>query len=121
MDEDKEAYSNQQAEQANRDAVVSFVSGLAEAYDALSTDPDVAVRTATYIRDLLGVDIPADVLAGMMNRRRYTMTIDQEFVDIETTNTEFLYSLEKIKTKPDVMSWLDPSVLREARPELVKI
>lgn len=106
---------------ANREAVVNFVAGLVEAYDALNSDPDVAVRTATYIRDLLGVDIPADVLAGMMQRRRYTMTIDQEFIDIETQNTEFLFNLERIRHKPEVLSWLDPSVLREVRPELVKI
>ncbi len=107
--------------EANRGAMVDFVAGLVEAYEALNSDPEVAVRTGAYIRDLLGVDLPADVLAGMMQRRKYTMTIDQEFIEIEKQNTQFLFDLQRITTQPDVMSWLDPSVMREVRPDLVLI
>jgi ABC-type nitrate/sulfonate/bicarbonate transport system substrate-binding protein len=105
----------------NRETVKLFVAALAEALDELTTDPNVATRTAQYIRDLLTVDLPVDVLAAMMKRRKYTMSITSEFVETEKVNTEFLFQLGRIKTKPDVMSWLDPSILREVRPDLVTV
>ncbi|TCT03598.1 ABC transporter substrate-binding protein [Aquabacter spiritensis] len=105
----------------NRETVKLFVAALVEALEELNKDPNVANRTAVYIRDILGVDIAADVLAVMMKRRKYTMSITPEFIAAEKVNTDFLFDLGRLKTKPDIMSWLDPSVLREVRPDMVTI
>lgn len=105
----------------NRETVKLFLAALVDALEELNKDPNVADRTAEYIHDLLGVNIPVDVLSKMMKLRTYTMSITPEFVEAEKVNTDFLFQLGRLKTKPDVMSWLDPSVLREVRPDLVTI
>jgi len=105
----------------HRPEVEAFTKSLVDALDMLKNDPDAPKRVGGYVRELLAVDIPVDTLAEMIKRREYTMTIDQEFLDIEKQNTEFLSGLGRIKTKPEVTSWLDTSVLKKVRPELVKI
>lgn len=106
---------------ANQKAVQRLLAGLADAMDQLKANKSAVEHAATYIREVQGVDIPVDALSGMITNRIYTMTISKELVNIEKVNTEFLHRLGRIKTKPDVMSWLDPEPLRSVRPDLVTI
>jgi ABC-type nitrate/sulfonate/bicarbonate transport system substrate-binding protein len=107
---------------SNKEMIRKLLAALAEALDELkSGKPELLMRVANFIREAQGITIPAETLVEMMRRRTYTMTIDKTFLDAQAVNTEFLHGLGRIKTKPDVRSWIDPEILRSVRPDLVKI
>ena len=106
--------------QENGDTVRKVLKGIVEAQRTLASDRGIS-EAATYIHDKEGIDIPVDALEAMIKQRKFTMRINKDFIDAEAANSQFLLEMEKIKRKPDVLSWLDPAPLREVQPDFVEI
>lgn len=107
--------------EAHQDAVKRLLRSMVEAMNFLvNASPSELTKAATYLRETNRISIPVTVLVGMMKRRRYTMTIDQAFLEAEKQNTLFLAKMGKIEHALSVDSWLDREPLRAVHPELVK-
>jgi NitT/TauT family transport system substrate-binding protein len=63
---------------------------------------------------------PAD-MADIMEVNRYTPLIDDQMVSDLNELADFLYGLQRIKTRPNARDWIDIEPLRAVRPELVRI
>jgi ABC-type nitrate/sulfonate/bicarbonate transport system substrate-binding protein len=105
---------------ANGDVVRKVLKGFVEAQKMMESGK-ADNQAAGYIRDKEGIDLPLDALESMMKQRNFTMRIDKDFIDAQTTNTQFLFEMGKIKQKPDVLSWIDSKPLREVEPSYVRI
>jgi len=65
--------------------------------------------------------VPEDELVRMIEKRSFTMAIDQPLVDALQTMTDFLHSVGKINRKPEVREWLATRFMRGVRPDLVTV
>lgn len=108
--------------QSNGEAVRKLLAGLLQALEFMQSGDDASLRmAATHVRAEEQLDLPVEVLVSMMKRRRYTMSLDKDLLDVETQNTDFLMKMGKISHKPTPQSWLDPEPLRSVKPDLVSI
>ncbi len=99
-----------------------LLASLATALEMLrNASPAQMAHIAEDIRAVEKINLPTEVLVGMMKKRRYTMTIDKTFIAAQATNTKFLKGMGKIGKEIPVTSWLDTGPLRAVRPDLVKI
>jgi ABC-type nitrate/sulfonate/bicarbonate transport system substrate-binding protein len=100
--------------------VKAVLRGLLKANDEIQTI-DGKAQAAQLVHQNEMPDIATDVLLTMMKTRTFTMTIDQPLVDDLQRMTDFLLSIGRINQRVEVPEWLRPALLREVRPELVKI
>jgi ABC-type nitrate/sulfonate/bicarbonate transport system substrate-binding protein len=100
--------------------VKTVLRGLLKANDEIQT-ADGKAQAAQLVHQNEMPDIATDVLLTMMKARTFTMTIDQPLVDDLQRITDFLLSIGRINQRVEVREWLRPALLREVRPELVKI
>jgi NitT/TauT family transport system substrate-binding protein len=70
---------------------------------------------------LLGQDIqlPVDDIKAMVLENRYDMSVTSEMIADISRTIEFLAGLGKLKTKPSVAEFVDPSFLSRVAPGLV--
>ena len=66
-----------------------------------------------------GMD-PGD-MTDIMMENRYTLSLDDQLADDVDRLTDFLYSQKNIDSKPEARAWVDPTHLREVRPQLVTL
>jgi ABC-type nitrate/sulfonate/bicarbonate transport system substrate-binding protein len=60
-------------------------------------------------------------MADIMNVNRYTLMLDEEMVADLNGLAEFLYGLQRIKSRPNAKDWIDPTALKAVRADLVKL
>lgn len=63
---------------------------------------------------------PAD-MADIMKVNRYTLMIDEEMVADLNGLADFLYGLQRIKSRPNAKEWIDAAPLKAVRADLVKL
>src|SRR4029077_10707394 len=66
-----------------------------------------------------GMD-PRD-MTDIMMENRYTLSLDDQLGEDVDRLTDFLYSQKNIDSKPEARAWIDPTHLREVRPQLVTL
>ena len=94
--------------------VVAVLRALAKSVDYIHSSPD---DVAKILAGKLKLDI-ADVKV-MMSENKYSMKIDKALAEDFANLTAFLYSIGKLKSKPDINDWVEPSFLKKVRPEWV--
>lgn len=63
---------------------------------------------------------PAD-MSDIMNVNRYTLMIDEEMVADLNGLADFLYGLQRIKSRPNAKEWIDAGPLKAVRADLVEL
>lgn len=76
-------------------------------------------ETVAILAKELNLD-PAD-MADIMDVNRYTLSIDDEMVADLNALADFLYGLQRIKTRPNARDWIELEPLRAVRADLVRI
>jgi ABC-type nitrate/sulfonate/bicarbonate transport system substrate-binding protein len=90
---------------------------------ALARSDDYIQKHKSEASDILAKEfgiVPED-MAHIMTENRYTVAIDDQMADDIDRLTDFLYNQKNIQSKPTARSWIDPSFLREVRPQLVTL
>ena len=100
--------------EAYPNTILAVLSALTKAADYIENNPDDVANILSQ-RFKLSVD---DVRV-MMSENNYTMKIDEEMAEDFTNLINFLYSVGKLKSKPEVNDLIDSSFLKKVKPELV--
>jgi ABC-type nitrate/sulfonate/bicarbonate transport system substrate-binding protein len=100
--------------------VKAVLRGLLKANEQIQS-PDGRRQAAQLVRKNEMPAIPEDVLLKMIETRTFTMTIDAPLVDGLQKMTDFLLSVGRIDRKVEVREWLQPKLMRELHPDLVKV
>jgi ABC-type nitrate/sulfonate/bicarbonate transport system substrate-binding protein len=100
--------------------VKAVLRGLVKANDRIQT-ADGQAQAAQFVHRNEMPGMATDVLLSMMKQRTFTMMVDQPLVDDLQKMTDFLLSIGRINQRIEVREWLRPALLREVRPELVKV
>jgi ABC-type nitrate/sulfonate/bicarbonate transport system substrate-binding protein len=94
--------------------VEAVLRALAKAVDYIESNPD---DVANILAKRLKLDV--DDVKVMMGENKYAMKIDNELAEDYTNLISFLYSIGKLKSRPDVKDLFEPSFLKRVRPEWV--
>jgi ABC-type nitrate/sulfonate/bicarbonate transport system substrate-binding protein len=94
--------------------------GLLKANDQMQTAQGQD-RAAQLVHQNEMPNIPEPVLLDMIKTRTFSMTIDPPLLDDLQRMTDFLLKAGRINRRVDVREWLRPALLREIRPDLVKV
>jgi ABC-type nitrate/sulfonate/bicarbonate transport system substrate-binding protein len=100
--------------------VKAVLRGVLKANDQIQT-PQGQTRAAQLVHQNEMPQISEDVLLSMLKTRTFTMTIDPPLVADLQKMTDFLLAAGRIDQRVEVREWLRAALMREVRPDLVKV
>lgn len=98
------------------ETVKQALTALAMASDFIEQNRDeaVAILSAEF-------GLTPEQLSAIVDVNRFTLSLDDQMADDMNRLAQFLAGLGKIVQNVDVREWIRPDLLREIRPELVKL
>lgn len=100
----------------NPNTLVALLKGLARGNDFVHSSRAEAIKILTR-----KLSIPVDELAEMMGRNKYTMLIDQAFVNEMDALADSLVAVKQIPKAPRAATYTVPDLMRKARPDWVTV
>jgi ABC-type nitrate/sulfonate/bicarbonate transport system substrate-binding protein len=98
------------------DTLIAFMTAIKKATDFINSNRDESA-------DILSKELKIDKteLLGIMSKNEYSNAIDDKFVSGTNELSNFMLEMKNIKTKPDIKTFTDYSILQKVDPSLVKV
>lgn len=100
----------------NPKTCAAMVRALSKATDFINNNPDEAAEIISA-----EINIDKDQVKDIMSKNKYSMKIDQSFIDASNQIADFMLESGNIKKKPDYNSYIDSSVLKGEKSDYVSV
>jgi ABC-type nitrate/sulfonate/bicarbonate transport system substrate-binding protein len=100
----------------NPNTLVALLKGLARGNDFVHSNRPEAIKILSR-----RLSIPEDELTEMMSRNKYTMLIDEAFVNEMNASADSQLAAKQIPKAPRASTYTVPDLMRKARPAWVTV